>query len=87
MLSPIDAYNVFMKKFPDTLTETIFDWGDFYTCGRCHDGDMVDDEWKIDKETGKITEIDLLDHIHELKLHNDEDVTEHHVKILLRKKI
>lgn len=60
MLTLKEAYQIFVKRFPDTKCESITDWGSFYTCSNSVDNDIVEDTWKIDKNTGEITEQDLL---------------------------
>ena len=55
MMSPKEAYDIFLKRFPDARTDHIADWGEFYACSACASNDMVDDYWKIDKATGEIT--------------------------------
>lgn len=60
MITLKEAYLLFRKKFPDTKCDSITDWGTFYTCSNSISNDLVDDTWKIDKNTGKITEQDLI---------------------------
>ena len=55
MLTPKDAYDAFVKKFPETKRTKISDWGGFYTCSPAPLDDMTDEFYQIDKETGKIT--------------------------------
>ena len=74
MLTVNEAYRLFKDKFPDAKTDVIYDWGEYYTCGRFASGDMVDDEWVIDKRTGKIRERDFLEYINELNRLGDDFV-------------
>ena len=82
MLTAKQAYEIFKKRFPNAETETIFDWGDFITCSQYADGGVHDDEWKIDRKTGELVEMDFLEHIEELKKHDEEQLNEIKVKDL-----
>lgn len=54
MLSPKEAYSLCKKKFPETERTDIADFREFYTFTPAIKGDMVDEDYKVDKETGEI---------------------------------
>ncbi len=54
MLTPKEAYDLCKKKFPDTTRTDIADFGEFYTFTPAIKGDMVDEDYKVNKETGEI---------------------------------
>ena len=62
MITPKEAYDLFKKEFPRTEAETITDdYGSgYYIISNCIEGDMVDDSYAIDKNTGRIHQITLL---------------------------
>ena len=69
MLKPNEAYELFIEKFPDVKTESLGEIGNYYTCTRSIDNDMTDDFWKIDKNTGIISEMDFLEYLDEVKMY------------------
>ena len=54
MITPKEAYELFIEKYPAARGKTLVEWDDFYSCEGCEYGDAVDDVWKIDKKTGTV---------------------------------
>lgn len=67
-----EAYEKIKKEIPDLKTNIIEDWGPFYAVTNGEEGDMVDDDWKIDKKTGKISEFSIDDMSREMQKHSDD---------------
>ncbi len=63
MLTPKEAYDIFIKEFSETKRSQIADCGSFYSCSPVAIGDMSEECYKIDKETGKITYWDYEDYL------------------------
>lgn len=59
MLSPEEVYSIIIEKFPETNRTDLADFGDFYGFTPVLEDDMSDEYYKIDKETGEITEWDF----------------------------
>lgn len=69
------AYRKLLTKIPNAKVNSCFDWGNFFTFP--NDGEEDVYEWKIDKSSGKLTEMDYYEHMNELRKHpNDDDVIE-----------
>lgn len=62
MLSPKQAYELFLKKFPESKAESICEWEDFYSCSPEPPWGMSDEYYKIDKKTGNITDWEWYDY-------------------------
>lgn len=77
MISVKDAVRLFMKKFPNTNADTIFDYGKCYYVDNCVKDDFVDDGYTIDKKTGSISSIDFFEWTDLLKSVGDNDIPEY----------
>lgn len=85
-MSPLECYNKFISEFPEAKTETICDWGDFYTCTKYPDGGFINEVWKISKNQQKISVFSIEDSTNELRKRDDNFYpTEYKVKDLLEK--
>lgn len=62
MLRPNDALRFIQNKFNNVTTNTVFDYGDYYVIYPV-DGDMSDEAYKVNKETGDISEYTFSDYI------------------------
>lgn len=85
MLSILEAYELFKKKFPEAKGETIHDWGEYYTCNMYIDGDTADDEYTIDKKTGDIKKRDFLEYMDAVSKVSLDDIKAYKISDLLQK--
>lgn len=60
-LSPKEAYDLFLRKYPEAQSHTIIDIGDYYSISRAPEGSFVDDTHYISKLTGEICAMDFVD--------------------------
>lgn len=72
MINEIDAYNILKKRIPDLKCNIVSDWGDFYSISNAEEGDLIDDDWKIDKRSGIISVFSIDDMSKELQKHSDD---------------
>ena len=71
MITPLDAYVLFIEKYPESRSRCLVEWDDFCTCDRIDSisGDFRDTTYKIDKETGQISWWDIATYIEDTKTH------------------
>lgn len=60
-LSPKEAYDLFLRKYPEAQSHTIIDIGNYYSISRAPEGSFVDDTHYISKLTGEICAMDFVD--------------------------
>ena len=83
MITPKEAWLIFKKKFPDTPADSISDFGNYYLCSNGAAGDMIDDDWIIDKKTGELRELDFIEYMDLVRqLPEDEPDITYNVKDL-----
>lgn len=75
MLSLKDAYYLFKKEHPEVTSKTMHDLGSYYFIEGCtaEPGGFDSLMYKVDKETGKIEELDLIDYINDFPKDKEED--------------
>lgn len=62
-----EAYKIFKKKIPNLQTNIVEDWEIYFVIRNGKEGDMVDDDWKIDKKTSEFSAFDFNDRIEAMK--------------------
>lgn len=61
MIDVKTAYNIFKESVKNQVAEGICEYSNFYIVNNSIKGDFVMDMYMIDKNTGKISELDLID--------------------------
>ena len=76
MLTPKEAYLKFLEFKKDSPAESIGEWydGKSYIISNAKDGDYVDDDYLIDKNTGKIRELGFDEYIKTIQKLPEEEL-------------
>ena len=80
MLSPQEAYEAFKKKKPNTMAEKVSEFESVYLISDCRNGDLVDDDYTIDKNSGEVKAIDFVECTELIKALGDVDPPEYSIK-------
>lgn len=73
MLKPIDAVRVAMNKIDNFVASTLYDYGDYYVVENVIPFDTADMSYKIDKQTGAISEFSFVEYTKAIKQFGDDD--------------
>lgn len=69
MITPKEAYDLFKDQYPKAYVPLISDFGDYYMVNIAGS----DEDYKIDKKTGAISEMSFLEYMAKIKEIGDDD--------------
>ena len=73
MITPKEAVDLVNSKVDNFIGDTVFDYGPYYVVDNTTIGDMGGDSYKVDKETGEMSEFPLLEYFEAIKKIGDVD--------------
>lgn len=79
MITYKEAYELFKRKFPNTKADTIFDFVDCFCISDAVNGDMVDADYSIDKQTGEIKELSFFEFTEKVKSMGESEIASYTV--------
>ena len=73
MITPEEAYNIIKQRYPDNALKTVTEFETCYSVPYAIvENDMVDTDYKVDKETGEVSMLWFDEYIELMKPYHDE---------------
>ena len=78
MITPKEAFDIVKSKVDNFIGDTVYDYGPYYVIDNATIGDIGGDSYKVDKETGEMSEFNFAEYVEAMrKFGDDVDLAEY----------
>lgn len=73
MITPREAFDIVKSKVNNFIADRVYDYGQYYVVDNAPAGDTVWDSYKVDKETGEMSEFNFIEYAESIRKFGDSD--------------